>query len=56
MQITVAEDIGVEGRGKLYEETGTRATSCRTTLLQLSAITAMEPPIVFDADACATRR
>ena len=51
MQITVAEDIGVEGRGKFYEEAGTTRDIVQNHLLQLLMVTAMEPPVAFDADA-----
>jgi glucose-6-phosphate 1-dehydrogenase len=51
LQITVAEDIGVEGRGKFYEEAGTTRDIVQNHLLQLLMVTAMEPPVAFDADA-----
>jgi len=51
LQITVAEDIGVEGRGKFYEEAGTTRDIVQNHLLQLLMVTAMEAPLAFDADA-----
>ncbi len=51
VQITVGESIGVEGRGKFYEEAGTLRDIVQNHLLQLLALTAMEPPVAFDADA-----
>jgi glucose-6-phosphate 1-dehydrogenase len=50
VQITVAEDIGIEGRGAFYEETGTIRDMMQTHLLQVSTFLAMEPPVSFDAD------
>jgi glucose-6-phosphate 1-dehydrogenase len=50
VQITVAEDIGVEGRGKFYEEAGTTRDIVQNHLLQLVMVTAMEPPVAFTAD------
>ncbi|MEO8798555.1 MAG: glucose-6-phosphate dehydrogenase, partial [Polyangiaceae bacterium] len=51
VQITVAEEIGVEGRGKFYEETGVTRDIVENHLMQLLCLTAMEPPISLDADA-----
>jgi glucose-6-phosphate 1-dehydrogenase len=51
VQITVAEDIGVEGRGKFYEETGVTKDIVENHLMQLLCLTAMEPPISLAADA-----
>jgi glucose-6-phosphate 1-dehydrogenase len=50
LQITVAEDIGVEGRGKFYEEAGAMRDIVQNHLLQLLMVTAMEPPVSFTAD------
>jgi glucose-6-phosphate 1-dehydrogenase len=50
MQISVAEDIGVEGRGKFYEEAGTTRDIVQNHLLQLLMVALMEPPIAFSAD------
>ncbi len=50
VQITVAEDIGVEGRSKFYEESGAMRDIVQNHLLQLLMVTAMEPPVAFTAD------
>ncbi len=50
VQITVAEDIGVEARGKFYEEAGATRDIVQNHLLQLLMVTAMEPPVAFKAD------
>ena len=50
VQITVAESIGVEGRGKFYEQTGALRDMVPNHLFQLVAMTAMEPPVSFDAE------
>ena len=44
VQITMAESFGVEGRGKLYEETGTIRDVVQNHLLQVIGFLAMEPP------------
>jgi glucose-6-phosphate 1-dehydrogenase len=44
VQITVAEDIGVEGRGDYYAKTGALRDMVQNHLLQLLSIVAMEPP------------
>ena len=51
VQITVAESLGVEGRGGYYEEAGVVRDMIANHLLQLLTIVAMEPPVAFDADA-----
>jgi glucose-6-phosphate 1-dehydrogenase len=51
VQITVAESIGVEGRGAFYEETGAVRDILQNHLLQLLTLVAMEPPATFEADA-----
>ncbi len=51
VQITVAESIGVEGRGAFYEETGAARDILQNHLLQLLSLVAMEPPTSFEADA-----
>ncbi|HEX8793617.1 MAG TPA: glucose-6-phosphate dehydrogenase [Polyangiaceae bacterium] len=50
VQITVAEDIGVEGRGRFYEEAGALRDIVQNHMLQLLMLTAMEPSISFTAD------
>ena len=44
VQITAAETVGVEARGKYYEEAGVVRDMFQNHLLQLLALTAMEPP------------
>jgi glucose-6-phosphate 1-dehydrogenase len=51
VQITAAEQVGVEGRGKYYEEAGVVRDMFQNHLLQLLALTAMEPPPSMTADA-----
>jgi glucose-6-phosphate 1-dehydrogenase len=51
VQITVAESIGIEGRASYYEQAGAIRDIFQNHLLQLVAITAMEPPIDFTADS-----
>jgi glucose-6-phosphate 1-dehydrogenase len=51
VQITVAEEIGVEGRGKFYEATGVTRDIVENHLMQLLCLTAMEPPISLTADS-----
>jgi len=51
VQITVAESIGIEGRAAYYERSGAIRDIFQNHLLQLLAITAMEPPIDFTADS-----
>ncbi len=51
VEITAAEAVGVEGRAHFYEETGALRDMVANHLLQLLALTAMEPPIAFDADS-----
>ncbi|MEY4966677.1 MAG: hypothetical protein RL274_2260 [Pseudomonadota bacterium] len=50
IQITVAESIGIEGRGNFYEKTGALRDMVPNHLFQLVAMTAMEPPVSFDAE------
>ena len=51
VEITAAETVGVEGRAAFYEETGALRDMVANHMLQLLALTAMEPPIAFEADA-----
>jgi glucose-6-phosphate 1-dehydrogenase len=51
VQITVAESIGIEGRAAFYEKAGAIRDIFQNHLLQLVALTAMEPPIDFTADS-----
>jgi glucose-6-phosphate 1-dehydrogenase len=51
VQITVAEDIGVEDRGAFYEQTGALRDVAQNHLLQLLTLVGMEPPVAWDANA-----
>jgi len=51
VQITVAENLGIEGRGSYFEESGAIRDMVQNHLVQLLTLVAMEPPIAFDADA-----
>ena len=51
VQITVAESVGVEQRGGYYEEAGALRDMVPNHIFQLITLTAMEPPISFEADA-----
>ena len=51
VQITVAEEIGVEHRGTFYEKAGALRDVFQNHLLQVLALTAMEPPRSFKPNA-----
>ena len=51
VQITVAESMGIGGRAAFYEQAGVIRDIFQNHLLQLVALTAMEPPIDFTADS-----
>src|SRR5947209_16118362 len=51
VQITAAEELGVEMRGAYYDRAGALRDIVQNHALQLLALTAMEPPIAFDANA-----
>ena len=51
VQITVAENLGLEGRGAYYEESGAIRDMVQNHVLQLLTLVAMEPPITFEANA-----
>jgi glucose-6-phosphate 1-dehydrogenase len=51
VQITAAEDIGVERRGAYYEEAGILRDMIQNHVMQLLSLTAMEAPVAFDANA-----
>jgi len=51
IEITAAETLGVENRAAFYEETGALRDMVANHLLQLLTLTAMEPPVAFDADS-----
>jgi glucose-6-phosphate 1-dehydrogenase len=50
VQITVAEGIGVEGRGQFYEQTGAIRDMVSTHVFQMLTFLAMEPPVSFEPD------
>ncbi len=50
IQITAAETIGVEQRGRFYEKTGALRDMVPNHMFQLLSMVAMEPPVSFDAD------
>jgi glucose-6-phosphate 1-dehydrogenase len=49
IEITVAETVGIEGRGDFYDSTGALRDMLQNHMLQLLALVAMEPPGNFDA-------
>ena len=51
VQITAAESVGVEHRGAYYERAGALRDMVPNHLFQLVTLTAMEPPVSFEADA-----
>ncbi len=56
VQITVAETVGVERRGKFYDVTGALRDMVPNHVFQLLAMVAMEPPAGFDAKAVRNRK
>ncbi len=51
VQITVAETVGVEGRGDYYDHSGALRDMVQNHLLQLLCLLAMEPPLNLEADS-----
>jgi len=51
VQITVAETLGVEGRGRYFDHSGTMRDMIQNHVLQILTLVAMEPPASLDADA-----
>jgi len=51
VQITVAETLGVEGRGPFYEKAGALRDMVQNHVMQLLSLVAMEPPSSFEADS-----
>ena len=49
VQITISETVGLEGRKAFYDETGSLRDMVQNHMLQLLALTAMEPPVNYDA-------
>jgi glucose-6-phosphate 1-dehydrogenase len=56
VQITAAETVGVEARGKFYEGTGALRDMMPNHMFQLLSMVAMEAPTSFDADAVRTEK
>jgi glucose-6-phosphate 1-dehydrogenase len=56
VQITVAETVGVETRGKFYEATGALRDMVPNHVLTLLSMVAMEPPMGFDAESIRARK
>lgn len=50
VQITVAETVGIEGRGEFYDQTGALRDIVQNHCLQLMAVFAMDPPVEFRAE------
>ncbi len=51
VQITVAEEVGVEARAGYYDQSGALRDMIQNHTMQLVALTAMEPPVSLDAEA-----
>ncbi len=51
IQITVAETVGVDGRGEYYERAGAMRDMVQNHMMQLLCLIAMEPPAQFEPDA-----
>jgi glucose-6-phosphate 1-dehydrogenase len=56
VQITMAEDVGIAGRAAFYDATGAARDVLQNHLLQLLALTAMEEPVEFTAEAIRTEK
>ena len=56
VQITAAETVGVETRGRFYENTGALRDMVPNHLFQLLAMIAMEPPVAFNANAVRAKK
>lgn len=56
VQITVAETVGVEARGRFYEQTGCLRDMVPNHLFQLLGMIAMDPPTSFSAEAIRSRK
>lgn len=51
VEVTAVENLGIENRGGFYEGTGALRDMVQNHLIQLVALTAMEPPAAFNADS-----
>jgi glucose-6-phosphate 1-dehydrogenase len=56
VQITMAEDVGIGTRAGFYDSAGAARDVLQNHLLQLLALTAMEEPVSFDAEAIRTEK
>jgi glucose-6-phosphate 1-dehydrogenase len=56
VQITMAEDVGIEGRAAFYDKAGAARDVLQNHVLQLVSLTAMEEPVSFDAEAIRTEK
>jgi glucose-6-phosphate 1-dehydrogenase len=56
VQITVAEELGIEGRGAYYDQAGVLRDIVQNHILQLLALVAMEPPSTLSAEAVRNER
>ncbi len=56
VQITVAEQVGVEHRGGYYDHSGALRDMLQNHLLQILSLIAMEPPAAFNADEIRARK
>jgi glucose-6-phosphate 1-dehydrogenase len=56
VQITMAEDVGIDGRAAFYDATGAARDVLQNHLFQLLALTAMEEPVDFSAQAIRTEK
>ena len=50
VEVTAVENMGIENRGGFYDAAGALRDMVQNHLIQLVALTAMEPPVLFDAD------
>src|SRR5713226_3995584 len=51
VQVVVAESLGIGTRAEYYEESGAIRDMVQNHIMQVLCLTAMEPPVAFDADA-----
>lgn len=56
IQITVAEQVGVEHRGSYYDHYGALRDMIQNHLLQILTLISMEPPVYFNADEIRSRK
>jgi glucose-6-phosphate 1-dehydrogenase len=51
IQIMVSEELGVEGRGPYYDESGTIRDMVQNHMMQLLSLVCMEPPVSYEGNA-----